>query len=63
MDEILDSSLAEMASAISSRSMTSVALVRGFLDRIERKNPPLNALVYSTAEQAMQLAAKADADL
>jgi len=46
MDDILDSSLAAMATAISSRSITSAQLVRGFLDRIERKNPPLNALVY-----------------
>ena len=63
MDDILDSSLAAMATAISSRSITSAQLVRGFLDRIERKTPPLNALVYSTAEQAMKLAAKADSDL
>ena len=63
MDEILDGSLAQMATAVTTRAITSARLVRGFLDRIERLNPALNALVYSTAEQALKQADKADADL
>jgi amidase len=63
MDEILDGSLAQMATAITSKTITSARLVRGFLDRIEAVNPALNALVYSTAEQALKQADKADADL
>ena len=63
MDEILDSSLAQMAHAIAHKTVTSKQLVTGFLDRIERHNPSLNALVYSTAENALKLATKSDAEL
>ena len=60
MDELLDSPLATIAEAIRSKKTTSLAVTRGFLDRIERVNPALNALVYSTAEQAIKMAEKAD---
>ena len=60
MDELLDSHLATIAEAIRSKKTTSLAVTRGFLDRIERVNPELNALVYSTAEQAIKMAEKAD---
>ena len=63
MDELLDSTLETIATAISTRQVKSAGVVRGFLDRIEKVNPALNALVYSTAERAMKLAEKADAAL
>ncbi|MFT5794176.1 MAG: amidase, partial [Saprospiraceae bacterium] len=63
MDEILDSSLAQMAHAITHKTVSSKQLVTGFLDRIERVNPRLNALVYSNAENALKLADKSDAEL
>ncbi|HAK51193.1 MAG TPA: hypothetical protein DCM54_04720 [Gammaproteobacteria bacterium] len=60
MDELLDNPLATIAEAIRTKKTTSLAVTRGFLDRIDMVNPALNALVYSTAEQALKLAEKAD---
>ncbi len=60
MDELLDSSLTVIAQAIRSGKVSSQQVVTGFLDRIEKVNPVLNALVLSTAEQALKQAEKAD---
>ena len=60
MDELLDSTLQTIGEAIKSKRVKSTDVVRGFLDRVEKVNPQLNALVYSTAEQAMKLADRAD---
>ena len=63
MDNILDFSLEDMALAVRNKEIKSVQLVQGFLDRIEKVNKPLNAVVLSNAEQALKMAAKADAEL
>ncbi len=60
--EILDRPLDELAAAIRSKEIRSVQLVRGYLDRIEKVNDKLNAVVCSNAEIAMKQAAKADAE-
>jgi amidase len=61
--EIFDRPLSEIAAAILSKEIRSSQLVRTFLDRIEKVNDQLNAVVFSNAEQALKQADKADADL
>lgn len=61
--EIFDRPLKEIANAVRQKEIKSVDLVRGFLDRIEKVNDQLNAVVLSNAEHAMKLAEKADTDL
>ena len=63
MTEILDKNLRGIAQSIIQGEITSVALVQGFLDRIDKVNPVLNAFVLSNAEIALKQAAKADEDL
>ncbi|MEX2489867.1 MAG: amidase [Pseudomonadales bacterium] len=63
MDELLNSSLVNIAAAIRNRQVNSEQLVRGFLDRIERVNAQLNAVVNLTAENALESARKADREL
>ncbi|MFP6807030.1 MAG: amidase [Pseudomonadales bacterium] len=63
MDELLDSPLQTIAGAIRSKQVKSKDVVTAFLDRIERVNPRLNAVVYSVAEQALKNAEKADISL
>jgi aspartyl-tRNA(Asn)/glutamyl-tRNA(Gln) amidotransferase subunit A len=53
-------SIGELGRNLSSGQMSSVELTRHFLDRIERLNPALNALITLTAEQALVAAAAAD---
>lgn len=60
MDKLLDGRLADMASAIREGQIKSTDLVRAFLDRIEKVNPELNAVVFSMAEHALKMAARAD---
>ena len=61
--EIFDKTLTEIANAVRQKEIKSVDLVRGFLDRIEKVNGQLNAVVLSNAEHAIKLAEKADTDL
>lgn len=63
MEELLNARISVMAAAIRNRQVKSVDLVRAFLDRIEKVNPALNAVVHSTADLAMKYAAKFDAEL
>ena len=58
--EIFDKPLTEIANAVRQKEIKSVDLVRGFLDRIEKVNGQLNAVVLSNAEHAIKLAEKAD---
>src|SRR3984957_1571469 len=53
-------SIGELGRNLSSGQMSSVELTRHFLDRIERLNPALNALITLTAEQALVAAGAAD---
>lgn len=61
MDELLNRPLAEMAAAVRKGVIKSEQLVQAFLDRIEKVNPQLNAVVNLKAEQALEYARKADA--
>ena len=63
MTDLLDQPVRKLAEAIRSNQVSSQQLVRGFLDRIEKENPHINALVHSTAEAALKQAQKADQDL
>jgi len=56
-------SATELAAAIRARRTTSVAATRLVLDRIERFNPKLNAVVTLAAESALRRAKEADAAL
>ena len=63
MEDILDRNLREMTEAVRRNEITSVKLVQGFLERIEKVNSSLNAVVSINTEIALKLAAKADSDL
>ena len=63
MDELLNGPVAAMATAVRNRQIKSGDLVRAFLDRIEKVNPALNAVVCSTADLAIKYAAKLDSEL
>jgi amidase len=49
-----------LAAAIAGRQLASRDLLQAFLDRIERVNPALNAVVTPDAERAMEAASAAD---
>jgi len=51
------------AKAIREKQVSSVELTQLALDRIQKLNPSINAIVTTTADAAMQRAKKADADL
>lgn len=63
MDELLDQPVRNLAEAIRDGQITSKEMVRAFLDRIEKANPRINALVYSTADAALKHARNADVEL
>ena len=56
-------SIAEAATQIRERKISSVELTRACLDRIEKLNPGLNAFITITSELALQQAREADAAL
>jgi len=58
-----DATAAELARAIRSRECSAYELVQGLLDRIERRNPALNAIVTLDGEGALERARAADAAL
>jgi aspartyl-tRNA(Asn)/glutamyl-tRNA(Gln) amidotransferase subunit A len=53
-------SIGELARRLASKQLSSVELTRYFLERIERLNPSLNAVITVTAPQALAAAALAD---
>jgi len=53
-------SVGELADLLTKKQVSSVELTRHFLDRINRLNPALNAVITSTAELALAAAAGAD---
>ncbi|MET0499514.1 MAG: Asp-tRNA(Asn)/Glu-tRNA(Gln) amidotransferase subunit GatA [Steroidobacteraceae bacterium] len=55
--------LAQLSAGLQARQFSSVELTRHFLERIERLNPALNALVTVTQEQALAAASAADSKL
>src|SRR6202046_5466981 len=56
-------SIGELADRLSKRQISSAELTQHFLDRIERLNPALNAMITLTRELALADAAAADARL
>jgi amidase len=54
-------SATELARKIAAGELSSEALLTTYLDRIERYNPTLNALIVETREQALARAREADA--
>ena len=56
-------SIGELAGRLHKRQISSVELTRHFLERIDRLNPQLNAVITLTAEQALRDAESADARL
>jgi aspartyl-tRNA(Asn)/glutamyl-tRNA(Gln) amidotransferase subunit A len=56
-----DLTLGELAERLARRELSSVELTRHFLERIERLNPALNALITVTDAAALAAAAAADA--
>jgi amidase len=59
-DELCWMSAAALAAAIRRRKLSPVEVMRAVLDRIERVNPRLNALVTLTADQALKDARAAE---
>jgi aspartyl-tRNA(Asn)/glutamyl-tRNA(Gln) amidotransferase subunit A len=55
--------IAEAASLIERRQLSPVALTRAFLDRIAAIDPQLNAYLLVTAEQALDQARIAEAEI
>ncbi|MGA2186186.1 MAG: amidase [Bryobacteraceae bacterium] len=55
--------LEEASAAIVARRVSSVELTRACLDRIERRNPELNAFLTVTAEAALERAEEMDREL
>ena len=53
--------LTELAQGLASGDFSSVELVQGLLDRIERFDGELNAFVTLTADRALEAAEQADA--
>jgi aspartyl-tRNA(Asn)/glutamyl-tRNA(Gln) amidotransferase subunit A len=53
-------SIGELAGRLSAGELSSTALTRHFLERIDRLNPGLNALITLTADGALAAAAAAD---
>jgi len=63
MTELHHLTLAQLSAGLQARQFSSVELTRHFLERIERLNPALNALVTVTQEQALAAASAADSKL
>ena len=63
MDEIIYASAAELARAIRAKEVSSKEVVDAYLERIEKVNPKLNAVVQLTADAARAQAREADAAL
>lgn len=55
--------LVEAMGMLRGRTVSPVELARAFIDRIERLNPALNAFITVTAEQALQQAREAEAEI
>jgi amidase len=63
MEDLFNFTVRELSAAVRDKQISSALLVRTFLDRIEKVNPPLNAFVCSIGELALKNAQKADKEL
>lgn len=60
MEELLNEPVRRIATAITSGRVTSKQVTRAFLDRIEKVNPELNAVILLKGEEALKHANRAD---
>ena len=58
---LLDSTVSDLSSALAAKKISSVELTQGYLDRIAKINPALNAFITLDAERALDQAKAADA--
>lgn len=63
MSELAFASATALTAKIQSKEISAVELLNHYLDRVDRYNDDLNAVVVDTREQALADAKKADADL
>jgi aspartyl-tRNA(Asn)/glutamyl-tRNA(Gln) amidotransferase subunit A len=63
MSELHEKSVAELATALRARQVSSVELTQALLARVARHQPELNAFISITAEAALAEAAQADVRL
>ena len=63
MDELIYTSATELARVIQAKEVSSVEVVKAYLERIDAVNPRLNAIVQLTAEAALERARASDAAL
>ncbi len=63
MEELIYASATELARAIRSKEISSEEILTAYLQRIEKVNPKLNAIVQLMAEEALAQARKADEEL
>ena len=63
MSELHEKSVAELATALRARQVSSVELTQALLARVTRHQPELNAFISITAEAALAEAAQADVRL
>ena len=60
-DELAYMSAAELAERIRSRRLSTVEVVEAFVDRIEKRNPSLNAFIFMGFDDARREAKAAEA--
>jgi aspartyl-tRNA(Asn)/glutamyl-tRNA(Gln) amidotransferase subunit A len=60
LDHLHHLTLAQLSAGLHGKRFSSVELTRHFLQRVERCNPALNALITVTAERALACAERAD---
>jgi len=58
---MLDSTVAQLSAALAARKVSSVELAQGYLERIARINPALNAFITLDPEVSLAHARAADA--
>ena len=63
MTDITSASVTELSNLIRSRDLSAVETVTHYLQRIERHNPAINAVVVCDPEQALEAARQADRSL
>ena len=60
MTELAFANAVDVAAQIKSGELSSIELLRGYWDRIDRYNPEINAVVWQLRDQAKELAKNAD---
>lgn len=60
MSDLAFKSAVELAAAIQARKVSATELLEMYLDRVEKLNPPINAIVLTMAEEARAQAKAAD---